>query len=165
MGEAVVPFAGLAFCSARHTGVAAVSAAVSGSDLSADAAGGSDRESLLPVAAENERLNYVLMSAQPAEMPPYAGVLNILMGQWMANAVSCVAELGIPDVLESGPQSPTEVAAKIGADPSAVYRLMRATAGVGIFSEGADGKFSQTPLSDVLRTNGQPSLRYFAMMS
>jgi hypothetical protein len=105
------------------------------------------------------------MSTQTAQLPPHAEVLNILMGRWLANAVSCVAELGIPDVLEAGPKSPAEVAAQIGADANCVYRLMRATAGIGVFNEGADGKFSQTPLSDLLRTNAQPSLRYFAMMT
>jgi O-methyltransferase domain len=35
---------------------------------------------------------------------------------------------------------------------------------VGILSEGADGKFSETPMSAVLRSNSKPSLRGFAMM-
>ena len=41
---------------------------------------------------------------------------------------------------------------------------MRATASVGVLSEGADGKFSETPLSAVLRSNANPSLRGFAIM-
>jgi hypothetical protein len=42
---------------------------------------------------------------------------------------------------------------------------MRATASVGVLSEGSDGKFSQTPMSAVLCSNGTPSLRSFAIMS
>ncbi len=41
---------------------------------------------------------------------------------------------------------------------------MRATACVGVLSEGPDGKFSQTPMSSVLRSNATPSLRSLAIM-
>ena len=41
---------------------------------------------------------------------------------------------------------------------------MRATASVGVLSEGPDGKFSQTPLSAVLRRDANPSLRALAIM-
>jgi hypothetical protein len=41
---------------------------------------------------------------------------------------------------------------------------MRATASVGVLSEGPDGKFSQTPSSKVLCSDATPRLRAFAMM-
>ena len=41
---------------------------------------------------------------------------------------------------------------------------MRATACVGVLAEGPDGKFSQTPMSAVLRSKANPSLRALAMM-
>jgi hypothetical protein len=88
-----------------------------------------------------------------------------LNGIHVAGAVSCLAQLGIPDLLDSAPQSAEELATQIGADPQALYRLMRATACVGVLCEGPDGKFSQTPLSAVLRSNASPSLRAFAIMS
>jgi hypothetical protein len=40
---------------------------------------------------------------------------------------------------------------------------MRATASVGFLAEGADGKFSQTPMSELLCTDAKPSLRHAAM--
>jgi hypothetical protein len=58
-----------------------------------------------------------------------------------------------------------ELAKEIGADPRALYRLMRATASVGVLSEGPDGKFSQTPMSAVLRSNATPSLRSWTIMA
>ena len=73
--------------------------------------------------------------------------------------------MGIPDLVEAGPKSAEEVAKQIGAQPEALYRLMRATASVGVLSEGPDGKFSETPMSAVLRSNGNPNLRAFAIMS
>jgi len=41
---------------------------------------------------------------------------------------------------------------------------MRATASVGVLSEGPDGKFSETAMSAVLRSNASPSLRGLAIM-
>ena len=96
--------------------------------------------------------------------PPHVGILQILNGAHVAGAVSCLAQLGIPDLLENGAKSAEELAAQTGAQPDALYRLMRATASLGVLSEGPDRKFSQTPLSAVLRTNANPSLRGFAEM-
>ena len=90
-------------------------------------------------------------------------MLQILTGQWIAGCVSGLARLGIPDVVASGPKSAAEVAQATGIDPDAVYRLMRATAAVGVLSEGTDGRFSQTPLSAVLCRDAQPGLRDMAM--
>jgi hypothetical protein len=96
--------------------------------------------------------------------PAHTAMFQLLNGVFVVGAVSCLAWLGIPDLVEHGPKSADELATKIGADPRALYRLMRATASVGILSEGPDGKFSETPLSAVLRSNANPSLRAFAIM-
>src|SRR5271170_3997757 len=104
------------------------------------------------------------MAVQPQTPPPHVGVLQILNGAHVAGAVSCLAQLGIPDLVEAGPKSADELPAKIEANPVALYRLMRATASVGVLSEGPDGKFSETPMSAVLRSNATPSLRALAIM-
>jgi hypothetical protein len=96
--------------------------------------------------------------------PPDVKILQIMGGLHVAGAISCLAQMGIPDLVEAGPKSAEELAGEIGAQPNALYRLMRATACVGVLSEGADGKFSQTPMSAVLRSNAKPSLRAFATM-
>jgi len=96
--------------------------------------------------------------------PAHVGMLQLLNGAHVAGAVSCLAQLGIPDLVEHGPKSAEELARKIGAQPDALYRLMRATACAGVLAEGADGKFSQTPMSAVLRSNARPSLRAFAII-
>ncbi len=90
--------------------------------------------------------------------------MQVILGQWTAHAVSCLARLGIPDLVEAGPQTAAELAARVQAQPAALYRLLRATASVGILSEGPDGKFSQTPRSAVLRSDSHPSLRHLAIM-
>jgi len=105
------------------------------------------------------------MMPQPQTPPAHVGILQLMNGVLVAGAVSCLAQLGIPDLVDVAPQSAQELASQIGADPNALYRLMRATASVGVLSEGADGKFSQTPLSGVLRSKATPSLRAFAIMT
>ncbi len=94
----------------------------------------------------------------------HAGIFQLLNGIAVAGALSGLAQLAIPDLVEHGPKSADELAREVGADPRALYRLMRATASVGVLSEGPDGKFSETPMSAVLRSNANPSLRGFAMM-
>jgi len=105
------------------------------------------------------------MTPQPQTPPAHVGILGIMNGVLVAGAVSCLARLGIPDLVEAAPKSAQELASQIGADPQALYRLMRATASVGVLSEGPDGKFSQTPMSAVLRSKATPSLRAFAIMT
>lgn len=96
---------------------------------------------------------------------PQTDLMKILNGAMIAGAVSALARLGVADHLDSGAQSAAELAFKIGAQPEPLYRLMRATASVGVLLEGPDGKFSQTPISALLRSSGSPSLRGWAMMS
>ncbi len=103
-------------------------------------------------------------TAQAHTPPAHAEMFQLLQGAFIVGAIACLAQLGVPDLLEAGPKSADNLAEEIGADRRALYRLMRATASVGVLSEGADGKFSQTPRSAVLRTKANPSLRAFATM-
>jgi hypothetical protein len=88
----------------------------------------------------------------------------MLNGAHVAGALACLAKLGIADLVEAGPKSVEELAGKLGVQAHPLYRLMRATASIGVLSEGADGRFSQTPLSGVLRQDAHPSLRFMAIM-
>jgi len=103
-------------------------------------------------------------SAKGQTPPAHFGMFQLLNGVFVAGAIACVARLGIADLVEHGAKSADELATAVGADPRALYRLMRATASVGVLSEEPDGRFSETPLSGVLRKNANPSLRAFAMM-
>ena len=104
------------------------------------------------------------MTPQPKELPPYSRVLQMISGFSVASVISCAAHFGIADLLESGPRTIDDLAAATGTNPQALYRLLRAAASVGVFIENPDGKFAQTPLSDSLRTNAQPSARPYARM-
>jgi hypothetical protein len=104
------------------------------------------------------------MTTQTQAPPAHIGMLQLLNGAHVAGAVSCLAQLGIPDLVEAGPKSAEELASQTGTSPQALYRLMRATACVGVLAEQPDGTFSETPMSAVLRSNAKPSLRALAIM-
>jgi hypothetical protein len=104
------------------------------------------------------------MTAQTQTPPAHVGIMQLLNGAHVAGAVSCLAQLGIPDLVEAGPRSAGELASQTQTNPQALYRLMRATASVGVLAEGPEGTFSETPMSAVLRSNASPSLRALAIM-
>jgi O-methyltransferase domain len=104
------------------------------------------------------------MTADRPTPPAPTGIFMLMNGFHVAGAVSCLAQLGIPDLIDA-PRSAEELAIQISANPQALYRLMRATACVGVLSEGPDGRFSQTAMSAVLRSDATPSLRAFAIMT
>ena len=88
----------------------------------------------------------------------------MILSKWQSMAISAAAQLGVADELASGPKTPTEIAAKIDVKPDALYRLMRANAGAGVFRELPDGRFEQTELSEPLRSDAPDSVRAMAMM-
>jgi hypothetical protein len=97
-------------------------------------------------------------------VPPYVAVLEMVLAHWNSASICAVAKLGIADELESGPKTTAQLAAALNLHEDSLYRVLRALAGLGIFYEGENRTFSQTPHSEVLRTNATPSLRYAAAM-
>src|SRR3954462_8813810 len=100
-----------------------------------------------------------------APPPPSVQMFGLLNGGHVAGAIACLAQLGIPDLVAGGPKSAEELAQQIAVQPRALYRLMRATACVGVLAEAPDGRFSETPLSAVLRSDANPNLRALAIMT
>ena len=93
------------------------------------------------------------------QIPPPAAVFRLITGMWAAKAAATAASLRIPDVLAQGPKTADEVARAIGANPAAVYRLMRGIASVGVLAATPDGKFGLTPVGEILRSDVPGSMR------
>lgn len=85
-------------------------------------------------------------------------------GYQVSQAIHVVATLGIADLLEDGPRSTDELAEATGTHASALYRILRALASIGVFAEQTDGRFGLTPLAEYLRTDVPGSLRSWAML-
>jgi hypothetical protein len=97
-----------------------------------------------------------------APPPPEAVLTQMIFGKWVAMALSVAAKLRLADALASGPQPVADLAEKTGTHPPSLYRVLRALASVGVFAEDADGRFRQTPLSEVLRSDVPGSMRAVA---
>ena len=92
-------------------------------------------------------------------------LLELTIGGWFTQAIYVAAELGIADLLIQGPRTAEELAEEADAHSGALYRVLRALASVGIFSEDEDSRFSLTPIAENLRSNVPNSLRSFAIMT
>jgi len=71
----------------------------------------------------------------------------------VSQMIRTAALLKICDRLASGPRDSADLAAEVHADPGLLHRLMRVLVGVGVLEEGADGRFSNTEMGELLRTD------------
>lgn len=76
-------------------------------------------------------------------------------------ALYVVARLRLSDFLKAGPANLGALADSVGADSDALYRLARAMASVGVFSEIDEQKFALTPLGEYVRIFVLPGLADF----
>jgi hypothetical protein len=78
---------------------------------------------------------------------------------YMASACLCVAaQLRIADRISPGPLPIAELGPSVGADEDSLYRILRALASVGIFSEVSPRTFANTPASELLRESAPESI-------
>lgn len=94
--------------------------------------------------------------------PPPMQMMEMLYGALATQMISVAAELAIADLLADGPRQVDNLAAEAAADPSALFRLMRGLASLGIFTEVSPGTFALTPLAETLRTGVKGSMRWLA---
>ena len=92
------------------------------------------------------------------ELPPPAQLMNFIVGKWISKPVYVAAELGIADMLTEGPKSVDEIAKESRSHAPSLYRMMRALASVGIFSEAEEKRFELTPMADLLKTGAMRSI-------
>jgi hypothetical protein len=92
--------------------------------------------------------------------------LTRLIGGYQVSAViGAVARLGVADALAEAPATGAELATRLGADGLSLSRLLEATLDTGLFALGDDGRYSLTPLGDLLRSDVPGSLRRYAVVS
>jgi hypothetical protein len=103
--------------------------------------------------------------ARAAAPPPRRALAQMVLGNQVQQAVYVAARLGIADLLADGPKSVDELARSAGADASALYRLLRALTGFGLFAQDEQRRFELTPLASLLRTGTPDSVRAFALWS
>src|SRR5262245_45085984 len=99
------------------------------------------------------------------ESSPHQQLDHMITGYWISQAIYAAAKFQIADHLKDGPKTVAELAAATGTNADALYRLLRALASVGIFSEGESRRFALTPLAEPLRSDVAGSKRALALMS
>jgi hypothetical protein len=79
--------------------------------------------------------------------------------------VVVAAQLGVADLLASGPRSIADLSAATGVDAQSLYRVLRALASRGLFRDDGGKRFSLTPLAEPLRQDAAHSIRPQALWS
>ncbi|HET6575432.1 MAG TPA: methyltransferase [Fimbriiglobus sp.] len=97
--------------------------------------------------------------------PPGAALTQLVFGFSVSMSLSAAAKLRLADKLAEGPQSVADLARTTKTHAPSLYRMLRALASVGVFVEQPDGRFAQTPMSELLRTGVRGSLRGIADFS
>jgi hypothetical protein len=98
------------------------------------------------------------------DAPAAVVLLKMMTGYWVSKALNVAAELGLADLLQDGPRSSDDLAATCGVHAPTRYRLLRALASVGIFTEVDGRRFALTPLAELLRSDVPGSMRALARM-
>jgi hypothetical protein len=92
-----------------------------------------------------------------------ARLRDLIMGFRVTQMLYVAARLNLADHLAATPQSAEQLAARTGADPPSLRRLMRALTSIGIFTE-ADGSFALTAAGQLLRRDVAGSLNALAVL-
>ena len=94
---------------------------------------------------------------------PGETIFRMAVGFRNTQAIYVVSKLGIPDFLKEGPTTSDELALKLKVHPRSLFRVMRALAAQGVFSQDEFDRFGLTPLSNLLRSDHAESIRYIAI--
>ena len=83
----------------------------------------------------------------------FGQIFKLIGGYRISQALYVAVELGIPDLLSSGPQHSDDLAAKTKAHAPTLYRILRFLAGAGLFDEISPREFELTQLGSALRAD------------
>ncbi|MGG6265201.1 methyltransferase [Leptolyngbya sp. AN03gr2] len=86
-------------------------------------------------------------------LPPQIAMLQMIGGFRVSRAIYVAAELGIADLLAKSSQTVEELAQATGTHPRSLYRVLRALASLGVFTEAEDSQFHLTPIGEYLRSD------------
>lgn len=91
-----------------------------------------------------------------------AELLQMVNAYRISQAIHAAVALHIPDLIADATRSSDDLALQAGADPDALYRLLRALAALGILHEENDRRFSLTDFGQPLRSDAPESIAAWA---
>jgi hypothetical protein len=86
------------------------------------------------------------------------------IGHYLSRALDLATRLGLADLLSSGPRDAGDLAAATQSHAPSLQRVMCLLASNGIFEELDAGRFTLTPLGELLRSDVPGSMRYAVML-
>lgn len=99
-----------------------------------------------------------------AEPTPRDALLRIVNAPMLTQCVWVAAKLGVADLVADGPKSCDDLATATDSDATSLCRILRCLTSFGVFHEEEDGRFSQTEMSAVLRSDVPDSARAWTVM-
>lgn len=91
-------------------------------------------------------------------------MMTYLYGSVLTQLLATAAELKVADLLSERPHTAEEVALHTATDSGAMFRVLRALASAGVFTEVTPGTFASNALGDTLRADTPGSLRELARL-
>lgn len=116
----------------------------------------------VPLVRALERTRHYLQRLHQQLVPAPVAMTELLMGHMVSQSIAVAAELRVADALANGPLRCDELAHRVGANPVALARLLRALISRGVFRELRDGRYALTPLADTLRSDAALSVAGWA---
>ncbi|MGB7924371.1 MAG: methyltransferase dimerization domain-containing protein, partial [Pyrinomonadaceae bacterium] len=93
------------------------------------------------------------------ELTASVEMMRMIFGFMVSQAIHAVSKLGIADLLKDGPKGCDELARATATHAPSLYRVLRALAGAGVFTETEPGIFGLTRLGTALRSDVAGSMR------
>jgi hypothetical protein len=106
------------------------------------------------------------MGEQDSQVAAELGQLGqMIFGMMASQAIYTAAKLEIADLIGTGSKAINELTQATKTHADSLLRLLRMLTSVGIFAEDADGRFKQTRLSELLRSDHPRSARGLAILT
>lgn len=102
--------------------------------------------------------------AEAALQSPAQTLQGMMTGAWLSQSIYAAAKLGLSDRLQAGPKSADELARETNTHPDALYRLLRALVGVGIYASAGPRRFQLNPVAELLASDHPETKRPLAIM-
>jgi hypothetical protein len=96
---------------------------------------------------------------ETGSLPPGFALYQLAVGHYVSRALALAAKLGVADQLRDGPRPAEELARATETHAPSLRRVLRLLVSVGVFEEDGEGRFSLTPLGDLLREDAPGSMR------
>jgi hypothetical protein len=90
-------------------------------------------------------------------------MIRLALGFEPARMVYAAAKIGIANEIAASGSNAQDLARSLGVDEGAMYRLLRALAGLGVVLQSAEDRFTLTSLGETLRTEGTGSVRDYVI--